>query len=146
MKTKAFMIAAVAIATLFTAKADNDKPITFDKLPANSQNFIRQYFNERDISYAKVDNELFDRSYEVFFVNGSKVEFDKKGEWEVVDCLSERVPSGVVPDQLEAFVEKRHPGLAIVKIDKDKRDYEIELSNGLEIKFDLKFNLIGYDD
>ena len=34
----------------------------------------------------------------------------------------------------------------IKKIDRDIYTWEIELSNGLEIEFDLKFNVIGYDD
>ena len=29
---------------------------------------------------------------------------------------------------------------------RDKRDYEVKLTNGLELTFDLKFNLIDIDD
>ena len=34
----------------------------------------------------------------------------------------------------------------IKKIERDPYTWEIELSGGLEIKFDTKFNVIGYDD
>lgn len=147
MKTlKVFMVALMASATIFIAKADNDKPISVDQLPANSREFIQTHFRGVDISYAKVEQELFDKSYEIFFVTGAKVEFNKKGEWKEVDCLKGTVPAGIIPAPIKSFVDKNHPGQQIVQIDKDRRDYEIELSNGLEIKFDLKYNVIGYDD
>ena len=34
----------------------------------------------------------------------------------------------------------------VVKIEKEIRDYEIKLDNGLEMTFDLKGNLIDIDD
>jgi hypothetical protein len=33
-----------------------------------------------------------------------------------------------------------------MKIDRDRRDYEISLSNRLELTFDKKFNLVDIDD
>ena len=33
----------------------------------------------------------------------------------------------------------------ILKIERDKKDYEVKLSNRTELKFDLKFNLIDID-
>jgi len=144
--TRLFLVAVLLLTSLFRAQADNDKPISFDKLPEASKTFIRKYFNEKDISYAKVEDEIFSKSYDVFFVNGCKVEFDRKGEWESVDCFKEKIPSGIVPVEIVKYVEKNHPGFTIKKIDRDRRDYEIELNNDIEIKFDLKFNVIGYDD
>ena len=35
---------------------------------------------------------------------------------------------------------------AAEKIDRDKYTWEVELSNGLEIKFDRKFQVIDIDD
>lgn len=147
MKTKKlFLVVLVAFTTIISVKAGDDKPITFDLLPQNSKEFITKYFNEKDISYAKIDKDLFSHSYEVFFVNGRKIEFHKNGEWKEVDCLKSAVPSGIIPAQIVNYVDKNHSAFEIVKIDRDKRDYEIELSNGLEIKFDLQWNVIGYDD
>lgn len=143
---KLSLVLLITAATVFTAKADDDKPISFEALPKASKVFIQTYFNGQEISYAKMESEFFDKSYEVFFVDGKKIEFDKKGAWETVDCRSAAVPAGVVPARLEEFVKKNHAGLFITKIDRDKYDYEIELNNGIEIKFDLKFNLMGYDD
>lgn len=140
-----FLITAVAAATVSTAGADDGKPVTFQQLPANSQEFINKHFAADDISYATMDNYLFGREYDVFFVDGTKVEFDKKGEWDNVESRS-ALPAGIIPAQIEEYVRKNHSGQSITKIDRDKKGYEIELGNGIEIKFNKNFMVIGYDD
>ena len=147
MKTLKIILAALLVCgSTFAAKADDDRPIAVDQLPAKSREFIQTYFKGVDVSYAKVDRDYFDRSYEVRFVNGTKVEFDSNGEWDSVDGHREKLPAGIVPAQIEKYVAKNHPGQYIVKIDRDRRSYEIELRNGVEIKFNRSFQVIGYDD
>lgn len=147
MKTTKFRLVVILMfASVFAVSADDDKPIRFDQLPKVSRDFIGKYFNEKDISYSKVENDFFSKSYEVFFVDGSKVEFEGNGEWETVDCLTREVPLGIAPGQIVDYVKKHHSQSKIVKIDRDKRSYEIELDNDIEIKFDKKFNVIEYDN
>lgn len=144
---KKFLVMMACLFALNAAVyAGDDKPIKVNQLPTNSQQFIQKHFNGIEISYAKVDNDILDKSYEVIFVNGDKVEFSKNGEWKDVSCKYSQVPNGIVPKEILNFVLQKHQGQKILKIDRDTRDYELELSNGLEIKFDLKFNIIGYDD
>ncbi len=146
-KIQIFMITLVAaVATAFSASADTDKPIAVEQLPAKSQKFLKTYFDGIEVSFAKMETDMFDKSYEVFFTNGSKVEFGRKGDWKEVDCQRNELPKGIVPKQISDFVQQKHPQQKIVKIDRDKRDYEIELNNGVEIKFDLQFRVIGYDN
>jgi hypothetical protein len=144
--TKFLMIAFFAFTFLSVAKADNDRPIRFEQLPEKSKDFIRKYFSENEISYLKLDDEFFSKSDEVYFVDGSKVEFNRNGEWEQVECKRKKVPDGIIPDKIARYVEKNHPEMRITKIERDRRDYEIALNNKLEIKFDLKFNVIEYDN
>lgn len=98
-----------------------------------------------EISLATIDKELFDTTYEVFFTNGNKVEFSKNGEWKDIDCEYSRVPESAIPAKIREHIDTKHKGRYVKEIDRDKRDYEIKLDNGIELKFDLKFNLIGYD-
>ncbi|MCZ2607976.1 PepSY-like domain-containing protein, partial [Bacteroides fragilis] len=39
-----------------------------------------------------------------------------------------------------------YPDAKVLKIERDKTDYEVKLSNGWELKFDSKFNLIDIDN
>ena len=43
-------------------------------------------------------------------------------------------------------MKKSFAGESIRKIDRDKYTWEVELSNGLEIKFDRNFQVIDIDD
>jgi sRNA-binding protein len=132
--------------TAGTVFADNDKPITVDQLPATAKQFITTYFSGAKVSLAKMETEIFDKSYEVVFTDGNKVEFNSKGEWKDVDCKFTQVPERIVPQQIKTYVVTNYKDVKIVEIDRDRRDYEVKLSNGLELKFDLKFNLIDIDD
>lgn len=147
MKKLMFILAGAALlATSAPAFAGNDRPIAVGELPAAAQQFIKTYFSGVEVSFAKVDEGLFDKDYKVVFVDGSKVEFAKNGEWKDVDCKYGEVPAGIVPQQIVDYVAKHQPGRKIRSIDRDRRDYEVELDNSLDLKFDLRFNLIDIDD
>lgn len=91
-------ITALTMTFTFTAKADNSKPVRFENLPENSQKFVHTHFKGTEISYIKQESDFFLwKSYDLFFVNGSKIEFDRKGNWEEVDCMRDEVPAAIVP-------------------------------------------------
>ena len=147
MKKFTIILASLALmASTLTAFAGNDRIITVAELPAVSQQFIKAHFAGVEVSYAKVDEEMFDKDYKVVFVNGSKVEFAKNGQWTDVDCKYGEVPAAIVPQQIRDYVAKNFAGRKIVSIDRDKRNWEVKLDNGLDLKFDLQFRLIEIDD
>ena len=146
MKKLLILAAAVFALGTSTVSADNDRPISVSELPEKAQQFIRQHFpNEKD-SFDKMERELFDTTYEVIFTSSSKVEFLKNGDWKEVDCKYSTVPAAIIPQQIAQYVSQYYPDTSVVQIDRDKRDYEVKLTNGLELTFDLKFNLIDIDD
>ena len=51
-----------------------------------------------------------------------------------------------IPAAIDKFVKAKYPNTFIKKIDKDRRDTEIELSNGLDLKFNKNYKLIEIDD
>ena len=147
MKKLTIIFASLALmASAIPAFAGKDRIITVGELPAASQQFLKAHFAGVEVSYAKVDEEMLDKDYKVVFVNGSKVEFAKNGEWKEVECKYSEVPAAVVPQQIRDYVAKHFSGRKIVSIDRDRRDYEVKLDNGLDLKFDLKFRLIEVDD
>lgn len=137
---------AVLIFATNIVMADNDKPITVEQLPAAAKKFIDNHFPDMKISLAKMETEVFEKSYEVIFSNGTKVEFNSKGEWTEVDSKFSQVPAGIIPQQIKDYVSTHYDEVKIVAIERDRRDFEVKLSNGLELKFDLKFNLIDIDN
>ena len=78
MKKFTILLASLAVmASSVPAFAGKDRIITVGELPAVAQQFVQTHFKAVEVSYAKVDEELFDKDYKVVFVNGSKVEFAK---------------------------------------------------------------------
>lgn len=140
----------IAIATLFicslSVKADNDRVITKEKLPVTALKFIGEYFVNNKISYVKEERDLFEKNYEVVFTDGTKVEFLRNGEWKEVDCRYSEVPAAIVPEQIRNYVKEHYAQEKILQIDRDGHDYEVRLSNRLELTFDKNYNIIDIDD
>lgn len=146
---KKILISAVILllsGTVAMASMSGDRAVTFAQLPQQAQQFIKKHFASNKISYAKQDTDLFDGDYEVYFTEGNKVEFNKKGEWKDVECKKSEVPAAIIPQGIKTFVSQNHQESKIIEINRDTRDYEIKLSNGIEMTFNLKGDFIRYDD
>lgn len=147
MKKLFFTLFSLLALQLSATTLGNDKQISFNELPAQSQQLIKQYFSNQPIALVKEDSDLFDKSYEVLFTNGDKIEFDKKGKWETIDCRYTYLPTDLVPKQILNHVNKNYSDIKIISIEKEsKGGYEIVLSNGLDLDFDTRFNLINIDN
>ena len=128
-----------------TCLAD-DKIIPVEQLPAPAKTFVKKYFPQATIEYATKDTEFMGTTYEVRLSDETEVDFDKKGNWDNVDCKTKAVPASLVPAAIAQYVKAHYPNTVIVKIDKERGGYEIELSNDLDLKFNSKGKLIGIDD
>lgn len=138
-----FMMLAACVMTL-TACAKNE-PIDVNRLPDAAQQVLKTYFSDSKVALAKVDYDGTRKSYEVMFTDGSKIEFDSKGEWKEIERVA-GVPEGLVPQQISNHVKTTYPDQKIVKIDRDRHDYEVKLDNHLELKFNMNFELIEIGD
>lgn len=132
-------------------RADDDRPVRFDQLPAKAQAYVKKYFPQEKVALAKMEKDFFDKKYEVIFASSSKVEFFKDGTWKEVDCKYSAVPEAVIPEAVipEAilrYVKTNYPGHKVVKIEKEDRGYEAKLANGMKLEFDKKFNLVDIDN
>lgn len=116
------------------------------ELPAAAQTFLKQYFDGQQISYIKVESEFLSKKYEVVMTDRTKIEFDGKGNWEEVDCKRGELPKALVPDYVQQFVNAQYPGVVYNKIERDRGEVEVELSNRLSLKFNKKGQLIDIDD
>ena len=126
-------------------KADNDVPITVSELPAAAQTFITTHFKDKNVALAKKETGFFELSYDVIFTDGSKLEFDRSGNWKEVNCKYSSVPAAVVPQQIANYVKTNYPGVAVLQIEKDDREYEVKLANRVELTFNLQFQLLDID-
>ena len=143
MKKIQFILTALLCLLVSNAALADDTPIPVEQLPAEAKTFVQTNFQGHKIIYAEKDWN----SYECRLDDGTKIEFNKKGNWKKVDCNNmTAVPAGVVPITIQEYVKANFPGTLITKIDKERYGYEIELSNDIDLKFNYQGVLIGMDD
>jgi len=142
MKKSLFILLACLMTMCLPVMADSDRVITFDQLPAAAQTMLKKYFADKVPLIVTVDWD----DYKVMYQSGEKVEFDKKGEWKDLDCKVSAVPTALIPEQIKAKVKTTFPGATIIKLDRDRRGYDVKLNNGIELEFDKKFQIVEMDD
>lgn len=149
MRRITMLLAAMLIGIMATTAAcvsDHDRLVDFDKLPAKAKSFIKQNFANEKIAHILYDSELTDRDYKVRFENGTEVEFNNDGKWTKVDCQRSAVPAAIVPTEIASYVKRNFADKQIVEISCDWNEWEVQLSNGLELQFNSKFKLREIDD
>ncbi len=145
---KKILVACVMfLATVVTASAARDgKPITMNQLPDAAQTFLKTHFADKTPAFVSKEKKLLGVEYTVYYVDNVTVEFNSSGEWTEVECKRSAVPATLVPEAITKLVKSTYPTAVIKKIDTMKRFWEVELDNGIELRFDQQFNLIGFDD
>lgn len=141
MKKSMFALVAMLLLLCVSAQA-NDRVITFDQLPQNAQTLVKTHFADKVPLIITADYD----DYEILFESGEKIEFSRKGEWKDIECKTSAVPVALIPEQIKASIAKSFPAATIVCISRDRRGYEVELNNGLDVEFNKKFQVIEIDN
>ena len=127
------------------ANAGNDKPINVNELPAKAQTLLSKHFKGQKVMLATIESGVVSRSYDVVLRNGTKLEFDKKGNLTEIDCKQGIVPSQLIPQPIKNYLKENYRGEAVRKIELNKKEYEVELANGIDLTFNKHFQLIDID-
>ena len=127
--------------------ACSDKPVTAEQLPEPIKAFIQQTFPGQTISFATKDFEGLGYQYDVILADGTRIDFDTDNVWDKIECTMENpVPTALIPAPIVTHIQSQYPTAMILKIDKERYGYEIELANGLELKFNQQGALMEVDD
>ncbi|MFI3285329.1 MAG: PepSY-like domain-containing protein [Rikenellaceae bacterium] len=144
---KKLLFAIFATLCTITSLSAEERVIDQQSLPKSAQKFISTHYAADKVSIATMERGLFDTDYKVILTNGVKIEFDQKGSWTDIEGKRNReIPMAIVPSKIAKHVSKNFPANKIIQIDRDKRHIDIELDNGLELKFNTKGELIEIDN
>lgn len=129
---------AMLLVVFSVSCSSEEKEFDYAALPMSAQQFVKQYF--AGASYSRVEKEKDNGfwEYEVLLSDGSKVEFNEKGEWTSVECKYSEIPVGIIPTVIAEDIAKRHPDLKPYKIEKEVGGYEIDIPG-----YDLYYNYDG---
>ena len=124
--------------------AANDKPISVNALPAKAQTLLSIHFGKQKVMLATVEG-VVSKSYDVVLKNGTKLEFDKKGNLTEVECKQGTVPYRLIPQAIKNYLKANYPRQTVKKLEIKKNEYEVELANGLDLTFNNRFQLVDMD-
>ena len=139
------IVVCCLMAYLMPANADNNKPIKVTELPVKAQTVLSQHFNNQKVTFASIESGIIDKKYDVVLQNGTKLEFDKKGNVTEIDCKQGAVPEKLIPQAINTYLQENHFGQTVRKIEFNKNEYELELSNAIDITFNKHFQVIDID-
>ena len=143
---KKIILTLLLIVAGFGAANADKYTIDRSQLPESAQEFLTKYFPKSKVGMIKVDRHLLKKTdYDVKLVNGIKIEFNNAGKWTSVDCQTREVPQDLILKPIRNYVAKNFPDVKIVKIEKDFVGFDIELSDGVEVKFDRLGNFKSVD-
>ena len=143
---KKIILTLLLIVAGFGAANADKYTIDRSQLPESAQEFLTKYFPKSKVGMIKVDRHLLKKTdYDVKLVNGTKIEFNNAGKWTSVDCQTREVPQDLILKPIRNYVAKNFPDVKIVKIEKDFVGFDIELSDGVGVKFDRLGNFKSVD-
>jgi hypothetical protein len=104
--------------------------------PGQIKSYVRANFSNGKIIKAE---------YKVKLNNGIKLKFD--GNYDIIEIDSRTaLPDEVIPQKIRAYVSKKYPDNKVTEWEKKGNAQEVELTNDVELIFDLKGNFLKMDD
>lgn len=146
MRKYLFLVLGVILFTGISY-ADNDVYTTDVKaLPENSRQFLTTHFNEVKVAHISIEKNWYGvKEYDVILTDGTEVEFSKSGEWEEIKRRNIAVPYSLLMPGMVEYIKTHFADNYVVSVEKDSREYEVKLNNGVELEFDLTGRLRDVD-
>lgn len=143
---KKLLVIIAVVVGIFSASARDTYSRDVAVLPASARTTLKSNF-KADVNHIKIDKEWGKVSeYDVVLNDGTEITFDSKGNWKDIEVRNNAsVPTGVFPPAIADYVNKYQKKATIVGIEKKRSGYEVELSNGVEIKFNAEGKFLRYD-
>ena len=143
---KIFALLAAIILSVGAIYARDKVTSNVNVLPQTARTLLAKHFPKVAVNHIKIDSDVFSKDYDVVLQNGTEVSFDKDGNLKEVEAGVNTVPDGLILKPIRQYVKSNFKGRRIVSLDIDRNSYDIELSDGLELKFDRAGNFLRIDD
>ncbi len=139
---KILLTATVLLASVIMVSATD---ITLKQLPKQAQAFIAEYFAKDRINKIIMNSNRNNKGYKVLFKDGSKIKFDTDGQWTKIKLRNDSIPVEIIPEYITSYVWEQYPDILIMSIEQDGTGHEVELSDGTELTFNPKGNVVKID-
>jgi hypothetical protein len=119
----------------------DDVPVNPADLPASILSYIQTNFPNAQMVRAVRD----DHHYEVYLSNGLELYFTLSGVFIGQEADDRPIPISELPVAITDYVSQNYPNASMVSAEIDDNRYEVELSTGLELYFDMQGNFLYAD-
>ncbi len=143
-KLFAFLAAAVIAPTGLVGCEKSDQLVDPNRLPDKAQNFITNHFSAATIKNVVKEYDDMTYTYDVYLSDGTQIEFKRGGDWLSIDNRQTGVPSSIFPENIQSYLTTNYPNTFVVDVDRDWQ-YDVELSNGVELDFTLGGKIVIVD-
>ena len=142
MKKLTLLLIGLFLSASFAWAEGEKQEIQPEKLPKFSHGIIQSYFPGSQVVTA-CKEKINNAAYEAVLDNGVIIQFDKDGQWCMVDCGTEAVPANMVHGKVKMYMAQKGIDTSIVKMEKDKKgNYTYYLSDTTELHFDNQFRFM----
>ena len=135
MKRMTFLMTVMASLMMLAGCEKDDRSVALNSLPQKAQTFVDTHFGGLTITSVVKEYDDLTYDYDVYFSNGTSIEFNRSGEWKDIDCHGSKVPDSVVPEKVLNYVKSNYPSNVIVQLTIDGLFYDVELDNDLDLVF-----------
>lgn len=122
----------------------DDEVVQESDLSIEARNYLNTHFNGVAVSRVVRDRDDLVDEYEVILANGVKLEFTEAGAVTSIKSTSQ-LPDSVIPAKILTYVKAEYPTFAIVEWELDSGGQEVQISNGLELKFNMNGDFLRID-
>lgn len=143
---KRIILFAAAIAAFALSAGADNRPSSFEQLPDGAKTFLNSSYKGVEVVSVTKEDDWFRPDYNVVLSNGIFLEFSYSGSLKKIEAKKGTIAPALIPEGIRKFVDRYYPGTGYVEYEVGRKDYEVTLSNRLELKFDNEFRLIEVDD
>jgi hypothetical protein len=144
MKSKLSILVWIALATGLVA-CDKESVLPTASIPAEITAYANTHFPSLPLLQVVKENDGFVLTYNVILQGNIDLEFNRRKEIIEIDGVT-ALPSSVIPDAIETYVSTNFPDNFITNWALENKGQQVQLDNGLDLKFDMDGNFKRYDD
>ncbi|KJJ40132.1 hypothetical protein MB09_02695 [Aequorivita vladivostokensis] len=124
---------------------ENEIVLSEAEIPAEIMAYLNEHFASNAIIRALKEMDDNTVEYEIYLDGDYELEFNENFEIISIEGITE-LPDSVIPQSILDYVTQNYPNDFIVEWELEDDHQQVELNNGIEIKFTLNGEFIRVDN